>query len=148
MKEIEAKKKALGFFCRSKSLPGQRRIPELSCKAQRLQCPYGAAGRPERCAERPDQRGRCPDAAAERKKKAKQNRRYMMPSRSPRRKGRIPPRTGKRTVWHDRGLQTSRVHSAGRQMLDFAQNDRTRDTDHREIMSVFGSAEVKNGTER
>ena len=33
------------------------------------------------------------------------------------------------------------------QMLDFAQNDRTRDTDHREIMSVFGSAEVKNGTE-
>lgn len=32
-------------------------------------------------------------------------------------------------------------------MLDFAQNDRTRDTDHREIMSVFGSAEVKNGTE-
>ena len=33
------------------------------------------------------------------------------------------------------------------QMLDLAQNDRTRDTDHREIMSVFGSAEVKNGTE-
>jgi hypothetical protein len=33
------------------------------------------------------------------------------------------------------------------QMLDFAQNDRTRDTDHREIMNVFGSAEVKNGTE-
>lgn len=33
------------------------------------------------------------------------------------------------------------------QMLDFAQNDRTRDTNHREIMSVFGSAEVKNGTE-
>ena len=33
------------------------------------------------------------------------------------------------------------------QMLDFAQNDRIRDTDHREIMSVFGSAEVKNGTE-
>ena len=33
------------------------------------------------------------------------------------------------------------------QMLDFAQNDQTRDTDHREIMSVFGSAEVKNGTE-
>lgn len=33
------------------------------------------------------------------------------------------------------------------QMLDFAKNDRTRDTDHREIMSVFGSAEVKNGTE-
>ena len=33
------------------------------------------------------------------------------------------------------------------QMLDFAQNDRTRDTDHREIMNVFGPAEVRNGTE-
>ena len=33
------------------------------------------------------------------------------------------------------------------QMLDFAQNDRSRDTDHREIMSVFGPAEVKTGTE-
>lgn len=33
------------------------------------------------------------------------------------------------------------------QMLNFAQNDRTRDTDHREIMSVFGPAEVKTGTE-
>ena len=33
------------------------------------------------------------------------------------------------------------------QMLNFAQNDRTRDTDHREIMSVFGPAEVKIGTE-
>lgn len=34
------------------------------------------------------------------------------------------------------------------QMLDFAQNDRSRDTDHREIMNVFGPAEVKTGTER
>ena len=33
------------------------------------------------------------------------------------------------------------------QILNFAQNDRTRDTDHREIMSVFGPAEVKTGTE-
>ena len=33
------------------------------------------------------------------------------------------------------------------QMLDFAQNDRTRDTDHREIMNVFGPTEVKTGTE-
>ena len=33
------------------------------------------------------------------------------------------------------------------QMLNFAQNDRTRDTDHREMMSVFGPAEVKTGTE-
>ena len=33
------------------------------------------------------------------------------------------------------------------QMLNFAQNDRTRDSDHREIMSVFGPAEVKTGTE-
>lgn len=33
------------------------------------------------------------------------------------------------------------------QMLDFAQNDRSRDTDHREILEVFGPAEVKNGTE-
>ena len=33
------------------------------------------------------------------------------------------------------------------QMLDFAQNDRSRDTDHREIMNVFGPAEVKTGTE-
>ena len=33
------------------------------------------------------------------------------------------------------------------QMLNFAQTDRTRDTDHREIMSVFGPAEVKTGTE-
>ena len=32
-------------------------------------------------------------------------------------------------------------------MLDFAQNDRSRDTDHREILEVFGPAEVKNGTE-
>lgn len=39
VKEIEAKKKALGIFsAECKSLPGQRRIPELSCKAQRLQC--------------------------------------------------------------------------------------------------------------
>ena len=33
------------------------------------------------------------------------------------------------------------------QMLDFAQNDRSRDTDHREILEVFDPAEVKNGTE-
>ena len=33
------------------------------------------------------------------------------------------------------------------QMLDFAQNDRSRDTDHREILDVFGPAEVKTGTE-
>ena len=33
------------------------------------------------------------------------------------------------------------------QMLDFAQNDRSRDTDHREILEAFGPAEVKNGTE-
>lgn len=33
------------------------------------------------------------------------------------------------------------------QMLDFAQNDRSRDTDHREILEVFGPAEVENGTE-
>ena len=33
------------------------------------------------------------------------------------------------------------------QMLDFAQNDRSRDTAHREILEVFGPAEVKNGTE-
>ena len=32
-------------------------------------------------------------------------------------------------------------------MLDFAQNDSTRDTDHREILGVFGPAEVPNGTE-
>lgn len=32
-------------------------------------------------------------------------------------------------------------------MLDFAQNDSTRDTDHREILDVFGPAEVPNGTE-
>ena len=31
------------------------------------------------------------------------------------------------------------------QMLDFARNDKTRDTDHREIMSVFGPAEVSEG---
>ena len=33
------------------------------------------------------------------------------------------------------------------QMLDFARNDKTRDTDHREIMSVFGPAEVAEGTD-
>ena len=32
-------------------------------------------------------------------------------------------------------------------MLDFARNDKTRDTDHREIMSVFGPAEVSEGTD-
>ena len=32
-------------------------------------------------------------------------------------------------------------------MLDFAQNDSTRDPDHREILGVFGPAEVPNGTE-
>lgn len=32
-------------------------------------------------------------------------------------------------------------------MLDFAQNDSTRDTDHREILGAFGPAEVSNGTE-
>ena len=33
------------------------------------------------------------------------------------------------------------------QMLDFSRNDKTRDTDHREIMSVFGPAEVSEGTD-
>ena len=33
------------------------------------------------------------------------------------------------------------------QMLDFARNDKTRDTDHREIMSVFGPAGVSEGTD-
>lgn len=33
------------------------------------------------------------------------------------------------------------------QMLDFAQNDSTRDTDHREIIDVFGPSEVRTGTE-
>lgn len=32
-------------------------------------------------------------------------------------------------------------------MLNFAQNDGTRDTDHREILDAFGPAEVQNGTE-
>ena len=32
-------------------------------------------------------------------------------------------------------------------MLDFAQNDSNRDTDHREILGVFGPAEAPNGTE-
>ena len=32
-------------------------------------------------------------------------------------------------------------------MLNFAQNDGTRDTDHREILDAFGPAEVSNGTE-
>lgn len=32
-------------------------------------------------------------------------------------------------------------------MLNFAQNDGTRDTDHREILDAFGLAEVPNGTE-
>lgn len=32
------------------------------------------------------------------------------------------------------------------QMLDFAQNDAIRDTDHREIMDVFGPSEVEDGT--
>ena len=32
-------------------------------------------------------------------------------------------------------------------MLDFAQNGQTRDTDHREIMDVFGPAEVTKGTD-
>ena len=32
-------------------------------------------------------------------------------------------------------------------MLNFAQNDGTRDTDHREILDAFGPAEVPNGTE-
>ena len=35
----------------------------------------------------------------------------------------------------------------GGEMLNFAQNGRTRDADHREILSVFGPAEVKTGTE-
>lgn len=34
----------------------------------------------------------------------------------------------------------------GGEMLNFAQNGRTRDADHREILSVFGPAEVKTGT--
>lgn len=33
------------------------------------------------------------------------------------------------------------------QMLDFAQKDSTRDTDHREIIDVFGPSEVRTGTE-
>lgn len=33
------------------------------------------------------------------------------------------------------------------QMLDFAQDDSTRDTDHREIIDVFGPSEVRTGTE-
>ena len=33
------------------------------------------------------------------------------------------------------------------QMLDFAQNDSTRDTDHREIIDVFGPSEVRTGAE-
>lgn len=33
------------------------------------------------------------------------------------------------------------------QMLDFAQNNSTRDTDHREIIDVFGPSEVRTGTE-
>ena len=32
-------------------------------------------------------------------------------------------------------------------MLNFAQNDGTRDTDHREILDAFGPAEASNGTE-
>lgn len=32
-------------------------------------------------------------------------------------------------------------------MLNFAQNDGTRDTDHREILDAFGPAEVSNDTE-
>lgn len=46
----------------------------------------------------------------------------------------------------DRFEQAGYILPDGR-MLDFAQNDSTRDTDHREILGVFGPAEVSNGTE-
>ena len=46
----------------------------------------------------------------------------------------------------DRFEQAGYILPDGR-MLDFAQNDGTRDTDHREILDAFGPAEVSNGTE-
>ena len=46
----------------------------------------------------------------------------------------------------DRFEQAGYILPDGR-MLNFAQNDGTRDTDHREILDVFGPAEVPNGTE-
>lgn len=46
----------------------------------------------------------------------------------------------------DRFEQAGYILPDGR-MLNFAQNDGTRDTDHREILDVFGPAEVSNGTE-
>ena len=46
----------------------------------------------------------------------------------------------------DRFARAGYILPDGR-MLDFAQNDSTRDTDHREILGVFGPAEVSNGTE-
>ena len=46
----------------------------------------------------------------------------------------------------DRFEQAGYILPDGR-MLDFAQNDSTRDTDHREILDAFGPAEVSNGTE-
>lgn len=46
----------------------------------------------------------------------------------------------------DRFEQAGYILPDGR-MLNFAQNDGTRDTDHREILDAFGPAEVSNGTE-
>lgn len=46
----------------------------------------------------------------------------------------------------DRFEQAGYILPDGR-MLDFAQNDSIRDTDHREILGVFGPAEVSNGAE-
>lgn len=60
--------------------------------------------------------------------------------------------TYRRTLAVERFGTTEQFERAGYilpdgQMLDFAQNDSTRDTDHREIIDVFGPSEVKTGTE-
>lgn len=148
MKEIEAKKKALGIFsAEAKAYRDSEEYQNYLAKRK----DYNA-----RMAQLEDQsavlNGRIKEAGARmqqqnaKKGKAEQ---AVYDAKAEAHGGKAEYR---RVLAKERFGTTEDFRRAGYilpdgQMLDFAQNDRTRDTDHREIMSVFGSAEVKNGTE-
>ena len=148
VKEIEAKKKALGIFsAEAKAYRDSKEYQNYLAKRK----DYNA-----RMAQLEDQsavlNGRIKEAGARMQQKNAEKGKAEQAVYDAKAEAHGGKAEYRRVLAKERFGTTEDFRRAGYilpdgQMLDFAKNDRTRDTDHREIMSVFGSAEVKNGTE-
>ncbi len=148
VKEIEAKKKALGFF--SAEAKSYRDSAEYqNYLAKRKDYNSRLAQLEERSAALGDRMREAGERMRARANAKANDRQLTYNAEAEKHGGKAEYR---RVLAKEQFGVTEDFKKAGYilpdgQMLDFAQNDRSRDTDHREIMNVFGPAEVKTGTE-